>query len=77
MLSIMVQRATLVGFYDTQGETTVEYCLNQTKMSTIFGTKEYLPKLTAMKQRGMAQYILNFVLFEGTSTEEETRAAEG
>ena len=35
MLSIMVQRATLVGFYDTQGEMTVEYCLNQTKMSTL------------------------------------------
>ena len=72
----MVQRATLVGFYDTQGETTVEYCLNQTKMSTIFGTKEYLPKLTDMKKKGMAQYITNFVLFEATSSEEEVQAAK-
>ena len=30
MLSIMVQRATLIGFYDSMGDNQVDYCLKQT-----------------------------------------------
>ena len=54
MLSIMVQRATLVGFYDSMGEAQVDYCLNQTKLTTIYATKDYLSKVTSMKEKGMA-----------------------
>ena len=54
MLSTMVMRTTLIGFYDSQGEATVDYCINQTKLMTIFSTNEYLAKVTGMKKRGMA-----------------------
>ena len=58
------------------GEAQVEYCLNQTKLSTIFATNNYLSKVTAMKEKGMAQYITTLVLFDGLTTEEEKKAAE-
>ena len=76
MLSIMVQRATLIGFYDSMGDTQVDYCLNQTKLSTIFCTNNYLSKVTQMKLKGMAQHITNLVLFDGLSNAEEKKQAE-
>ena len=76
MLSTMVQRATLIGFYDSMGDASVDYCLNQTKLSTIFATNNYLPKVTGMKQKGQAQYIKNMVLYDGISNEKEKTEAE-
>jgi long-chain acyl-CoA synthetase len=76
MLSIMVQRATLIGFYDSMGDTQVDYCLKQTKLSTMFATNNYLSKITAMKGKGMAEHIKNVVLFDGISNEAEKTAAE-
>ena len=73
MLSIMVQRATLIGFYDSMGDVQVDYCLNQTKLSTIFCTNNYLAKVIAMKNKGIAQHVTNLVLFDGLSNEQEKK----
>lgn len=32
MLSSMVCKATVIGFYDSMGDASVEYCFNQTKL---------------------------------------------
>ena len=76
MLSIMVQRATLIGFYDSMGDASVDYCLNQTKLQTIFCTNNYLPKITGMKSKGMGQFVKNVVLFDGISNDQEKKEAE-
>jgi len=49
MLSAMVCKATIIGFYDSMGDKAVDYCLKQTKMKTIFISKEYLTKLLDMR----------------------------
>ena len=72
----MVQRATLIGFYDSMGDTQVDYCLKQTQLSTIFATNNYLSKVTAMKTKGMAEHVKNMVLIDGLSNEAEKAAAE-
>ena len=58
------------------GDVQVDYCLKQTKLSTMFATNNYLSKITAMKGKGMAEHIKNVVLFDGISNEAEKTAAE-
>ena len=76
MLSIMVNRATLIGFYDSMGEVQVDFCLNQTRLSTIFCTNNYIKSVTSMKEKGLAQYVNTLVLFDGISNQEEMDKAE-
>jgi len=35
-------KATVVGFYDSMGPDAVDYCFEQTKMTSIFASKKYL-----------------------------------
>ena len=58
------------------GDVQVDYCLNQTKLSTIFCTNNYLGKVISMKKKGIAQYVTNMVLFDGLSNEPEKKQAE-
>ena len=64
LLSAMVCKSSVVGFYDSMGDVSVEYCLNQTRMETMFCSAAYLKKLLGMKDNGMGQYIKNIILFD-------------
>lgn len=63
LLACMVNRASTIGFYDSMGPAAVDYCLKQTKVSTMFCTAEYLIKLIDMKKHEQATHITNIVLF--------------
>jgi len=52
MLSAMVCKATVVGFYDSMGDASVDYCFNQTKLQTLFMTSAYLEKFMGMLASG-------------------------
>ena len=64
MLSAMVCKATVIGFYDSMGDSSVDYCLKQTKLETMFVTAAYLKKMLGMRDQGLATFIKNIVLFD-------------
>ena len=63
-LAAMVLKATVVGFYDSMGDSSVDYCMNQTRLETMFVSAGYLKKLLGMREAGMAQYLKTIVLFD-------------
>jgi long-chain acyl-CoA synthetase len=46
----MQLNSTIVGFYDSMGDSAVEFILNQTELTTIFCSAAYLSKITALKE---------------------------
>ena len=64
MLSAMVCKATVIGFYDSMGDSSVDYCLNQTKTETMFVSCAYLKKMLDMRDNGYARYIKNIVMLD-------------
>ena len=63
-LSAMALKATVIGFYDSMGDSSVDYCLKQTKLETMFVSAGYLKKMLDMRANGMAEHIRNIVLFD-------------
>lgn len=53
-LGNMYMNRTTIGFFDSMGPPAVDYIIKQTGLTSIFATKEYIPKLTAMKKDNMA-----------------------
>lgn len=49
LLSCMACKVTTIGFYDSMGDSSVDYCLKQTHLETMYITSEYLKKLLAMR----------------------------
>lgn len=60
----MVCKTTVIGFYDSMGDASVDYCLKQTQFETMFCTAPYLKKLLDMRAQGLANFIKNIVLFD-------------
>lgn len=71
MLSAMVLKASVVGFYDSMGDASVDFCLKQTHMETMFVSTAYLAKILNLKEQGMATYVRNIVMFD---TDDQTLA---
>ena len=67
----MVCKASVIGFYDSMGDASVDYCLKQTKLETMFLTAPYLKKMLGMRDQGYATHIKNIVMFD---TDEESMA---
>lgn len=53
----MVCKATIVGFYDSMGDASVDYCLKQTKLQSLFVSSAYLKKVIHLKEQGMATFV--------------------
>ena len=54
LLACMHYKITVVGFYDAMGTSSVEFILNQTEMTSIICSGEYIEKIVNMKKDGMA-----------------------
>ena len=67
MLSAMVCKSTVIGFYDSMGEAAVDYCLKQTKLETMFVSAPYLKKILGMREQGYCTYIKNIVMFDSNA----------
>ena len=63
-LAAMVNKATIIGFYDSMGMESVDYILKQTRLETIFCTAAYLKKILDMRRQGFATIIRNIVMFD-------------
>ena len=58
---------TTIGFFDSMGVSAVDFILEQTELSCIFCTPEYIAKLIAMKKDGLAKSITSLVSYESVS----------
>ena len=64
MLSAMVCKASVIGFYDSMGDASVDYCLKQTRLQTMFVSSFYLKRLLDMRDQGYATHVRNIVMFD-------------
>ena len=63
-LASVSQAGTTVAFYDTLGPQSVEFVINQTKLTTIACAGQYLKTLIMLKSQGRAGSLLNLVSFD-------------
>lgn len=63
----MYMTQTTIGFFDSMGVQAVDFILEQTELSTIFTTMEYIKKVIQMKKDGLARCIKHFVCFDGVT----------
>lgn len=55
---------TTIGFFDSMGNSAVDFILNQTELSCIFTTNEYIAKIVAMKKESLAKSIQYLVCYD-------------
>jgi long-chain acyl-CoA synthetase len=67
LLAGMKVRTTVFGFYDAQGPESVNMIVEQTELSTIFCSADFVKKITTMKKTGTAKTIVNVVSFDKVS----------
>jgi len=58
---------TTIGFFDSMGAGSVDYILNQTELTSIFASNDYINKILTMKKDGIATKIQNLVAFDDVS----------
>ena len=63
----MYYSMTTIGFFDSMGISAVDFILNQTELSCIFTTPEYINKIVTMKKEGLAKAIKFLVSFDEPS----------
>ena len=63
----MYYSMTTIGFFDSMGFEAVDFILNQTELSCIFTTPEYISKIVTMKKEGLAKSIKYLVCYEDTT----------
>jgi long-chain acyl-CoA synthetase len=61
---------TTIGFFDSMGNESVDFILNQTELSCIFCTPEYIAKLVAMKKLNLAKSIKFLVSMEAVKPDQ-------
>ena len=74
----MHQSITTVAFYDTLGPEASKFMIDQTEMTTIAVSKDYIPKLTKMKnddEFGKMKSLQNIIVFEEDTPEEHLKEA--
>lgn len=65
----MYYNVTTIGFFDSMGAGSVDYILNQTELTCMFASSDYISKIVAMKKDGMAAQIKYIVSFDPVSAE--------
>ena len=63
-LANMYYSMTSIGFFDSMGFQAVDFILNQTELSCIFTTPEYISKIITMKKDGLAKNVKFLVSYD-------------
>ncbi len=63
-LASMTLKSTIVGFYSSMNDEQVNFCLNQTRLETIFCTMKYFKRVLTMRENGLAGFVKNVVVFD-------------
>lgn len=74
----MYYTMTTIGFFDSMGLSAVDYIVNQTELTTLFLSNEYIQKVVTMKKEGLAKTLTSVVTFdEPTKAHVESAASVG
>ena len=68
-LANMYFTVTTIGFFDSMGAGSVDYILNQTELTSIFASNDYITKILTMKKDGIAANIKNLVAYDDVSAD--------
>jgi long-chain acyl-CoA synthetase len=60
----MKNSVVTIAFYDTLGPSAVEFVINQTTLTTISCSSNYLPGLIKLKKEGKAESLQNLISFD-------------
>jgi len=66
----MYYNQTTIGFFDSMGIQAVDFILNQTELSCIFSTSEYISKIIQMKKEKLARTIQFLVCFDDVTQDQ-------
>ena len=66
----MYYNQTTIGFFDSMGIQAVDFILNQTELSCIFSTSEYISKVIQMKKEKLARTIQFLVCFDDVTQDQ-------
>jgi long-chain acyl-CoA synthetase len=67
---------TTVAFYDTLGPAAVEFVINQTQLTSISCSENYVSGLLTLKAEGKANSLLNIISFDPVSEDLLSKAKE-
>lgn len=67
LIACMHFNITTVGFFEAMGQTQVDFIFNQTEMTSILCSGQYVQKIIDMKNAGLATHIKNLVLIDDIS----------
>jgi long-chain acyl-CoA synthetase len=65
----MHYKMTVVGFYDAMGSVSVEFILNQTEMTSIICSGEYIQRIVTMRKENMAGNIKTLITLDHIEAE--------
>ena len=73
LFACMHYKITTIGFYDSMNAESVDYILNQTELTTIICSKDFVRKIIDMKKSGKAVRVVNAVVmdYDGSRLDEE------
>lgn len=60
----MYYNMTTIGFFDSMGFEAVDFIIEQTELSCIFLSNEYITKIVTMKKEGLAKSVTSIVTFD-------------
>lgn len=66
----MYFKHTSIGFFDSMGFQAVDYILQQTELTCMFASSDYIAKVCSMKKEGHAKSITSFVTFDPVTAAE-------
>ena len=69
LIACMYYKVIVVGFYDSMGFDAVEFILNQTELTSIVCASDYVKKILAMRENGMAAKIKTLIAMDDTDDE--------
>ena len=72
----MYMTYTTIGFFDSMGVSAVDFILEQTELSTMFTTMEYIKKVIQMKKDKLARTVKNFVCFDAFTDKDKEECKE-
>jgi long-subunit acyl-CoA synthetase (AMP-forming) len=63
----MYYTMTSIGFFYSMGFQAVDYIVNQTELSCIFASNDYISKIVTMKKEGLVKSVTSLVAFDEPS----------
>jgi long-chain acyl-CoA synthetase len=72
----MMNRTTVVGFYDAMNSEAIDFIVKETELTTIFCSGNFVKRILSLKSEGLIKTVKNVVNFDEKPDQELYTAAE-